>query len=291
MQQISKEELNKIGTITLIGIAALVLIIFWIKGHKIHQYQKFTFHFRNVNGLEEGNALRWNGLKIGVVDSIEPVSQSFTKETLPAKALIELGQRHLGRARDMLNSRDLGELILAQEEITKAELIIALGKASSRQKEITQDDFVEVKVVVTIPDVPIGPLNQVTIVPSGIIGEQYVDISSIDIDIDFEKQYDISERRFIVLEPIRLDTLIRANTESAIAIKNFTNRLNAVFSNTDAENVSRLLEGSQKAVNKFADHETITNFKEAIDNIKDLSEDFSLWKFMGFSSKKKKSKQ
>ena len=290
MQQISKQELNKIGTITLIGIAALVLIIFWIKGHKIHQYQKFTFHFRNVNGLEEGNALRWNGLKIGVVDSIEPVSQSFTKETLPAKALIELGQRHLGRARDMLNSRDLGELILAQEEITKAELIIALGKASSRQKEITQDDFVEVKVVVTIPDVPIGPLNQVTIVPSGIIGEQYVDISTIDIDMDFEKQFDISERRFIVLEPIRLDTLIRANTESAIAIKNFTNRLNAVFSNTDAENVSRLLEGSQKAVNDFADPKTLTNFKEAIDNIKDLSEDFSLWKFMGFSSKKKKTK-
>ena len=141
MQRIDKRELNRIGTVTLVGVAALVLIIFWLKGHKIHQYQKFTFHFRNVNGLEEGNALRWNGLKIGLVDSIKPVSHTFTKEELPAKALIELGQRHLNKARAMLNSKDLGDLILAQEEITKAELEIALGRASSRQREITEEDF------------------------------------------------------------------------------------------------------------------------------------------------------
>lgn len=287
MQQIDKQELNRIGTVTLVGIAALVLIIFWLKGHKIHQYQKFTFHFRNVNGLEEGNALRWNGLKIGLVDAINPVTQSFTKEALPAKAMIELGQRHLDKARKMLNSKDLGDLILAQEELTKAELEIALGRASSKQREITQEEFVEVNVVVTTPDVPIGPLNQVTIVPSGVIGEQYVDISTIEIDETFEKLYDISKTQFIVLEPIRFDTLIRANTESAIAIKNMTNRLNALFSNKDAENVSDLIANSNKAVENITDSQTVTDFKVAVSNIRDLSADFTLWKFLGFGNKKK----
>ena len=288
MQRIDKRELNRIGTVTLIGVAALVLIIFWLKGHKIHQYQKFTFHFRNVNGLEEGNALRWNGLKIGLVDSIEPVTQAFTKEALPAKALIELGQRHLNKARNMLNSKYIGDLILAQEELTKAELEIALGRASSSQTEITQENFVAVNVVVTTPNVPIGPLNQATIVPSGIIGEQYVDISTIEIDKEFEKQYDISETQFVVLEPIRFDTLLRANTESAIAIKNLTNRLNALFSNRDAQNVSELIAGSSEAVNKiFNDQELIENVKESARNISDLSDNFTLWKFLGFSGKKK----
>ncbi len=290
MQVIDKKELNKIGTVTLVGVAALVLIIFWLKGHKIHQYQKFAFHFRNVNGLEEGNALRWNGLKIGVVDSIKPVSQTFTKEAFPAKALISLGERHLDKARQMLNSNDLEDLILAQEEIIKAELEIALGRASSRQVEITQEDFVEVKVAVTMPDVPIGPLNQVTIVPSGIIGEQYVDISTIDTDLEFKKHYDTSESRFIVLEPIRLDSLIRANTESAIAIKNLTNRLNALFSNEDAANVSDLIEKSGQAANKvndfLSDKEFVRDLKESVDNIRDITTGFTFWKLLGFGKKK-----
>jgi ABC-type transporter Mla subunit MlaD len=290
LQRIDKQELNKIGTVTLVGVAALLLIIFWLKGHKIHQYQKFTFHFRNVNGLEEGNALRWNGLKIGLVDSIQPVTQTFTKEDLPAKAIVELGLRRLDKARNMLNSRDLGDLILAQEELTKAELEIALGRASSRQKEITQEDFVEVNVVVTTPDVPIGPLNQVSIVPSGVIGEQYVDISTIEIDETFEKQYDISRIQFVVLEPIRFDTLIRANTESAIAIKNMTNRLNSLFTNKDAENVSDLIANANKTVENVADPQTVTDFKVAVSNIRDLSADFTLWKFLGFGNKKKEAK-
>jgi ABC-type transporter Mla subunit MlaD len=293
LQRIDKRELNKIGTVTLVGVAALVLIIFWLKGHKIHQYQKFTFHFRNVNGLEEGNALRWNGLKIGLVDSINPVTHSFKKPPLPAKALIELGERHLAKARDLLRTHNLGDLIIAQEEITKAELEIALGRASYKQTEVTEESFVEVNVVVTTPDVPIGPLNQVTIVPSGIIGEQYVDLSTIEIDKDFKKQYDITTTEFIVLEPIRLDSLIRANTESAIAIKNLTNRLNALFSNNDAENVSQLVANSEQAtqkLNKTLTPETINDFQTAMNNIRDLSDNFTLWKFLGLSNNHKKVK-
>lgn len=283
MQRIDKQELNKIGTITLVGLSALILIIFWLKGHKIHQYQKFSFHFRNVNGLEEGNALRWNGLKVGVVDSINPVAETFKKEDFPAKALIELGRRHLQNAREMLNSNQLDDLVLAQEEINKAELEIHLGRASALQTNINQGSFVEVTVVVTSPDVPIGPLNQVTIVPSGIIGEQYVDISTIEIDEIFEKQFDVSKNRFIVLEPIRLDSLIRANTESAIAIKNLTNRFNALFSNEDAENVSKILAGSNNAVNKILkDDSFLQDIKNSAENLSN----FTIWKFLGFSNKK-----
>jgi ABC-type transporter Mla subunit MlaD len=293
LQKIDKRELNRIGTVTLVGVAALVLIIFWLKGHKIHQYQKFTFYFRNVNGLEEGNALRWNGLKIGLVDSINPVTHSFKQQVLPAKALIELGERHLAKARDLLHTHNLGDLIIAQEEITKAELEIALGRASSKQTDITEESFIEVNVVVTTPDVPIGPLNQVTIVPSGIIGEQYVDLSTIEIDKDFEKQYDIETTQFIVLEPIRLDSLIRANTESAIAIKNLSNRLNALFSNNDAENVSQLISNSEQTaekLNKTLTNKTINDFQNAMNNIRNLSDNFTLWKFLGFSNNRKKVK-
>lgn len=284
MTKINKQDLSKIGTVSLVGILSLLLIIFWLKGHKIHNFNKFTFYFRSVNGLEEGNALRWNGLKIGVVESIKPVGHSFTRDPLPAKALIELGKRHINEAKGLLNSKRIEDLIIAQEEISKAELEISLGKASSLQNEIKEGDHVAVTVVVTTPDVPIGPLNQVTIVPSGVIGEQYVDISTIDIDVDFERQYDVTQPKFVVLEPVKLDTLIRLNTESAEAIKNLANRINALFSNQDAKNVKTFIEGVSRIVD---DRELFHSIKQSSHNIELLTDDFSLWTFLGFSKNKK----
>ncbi len=154
MPRVDSQDLIKIGTVTLLGLVALIVIVFWLKGHKIHHYDRFTFYFRNVNGLEEGNALRWNGLKIGVVESIEPVKESFDQDPLPADALIELGKRHLMKARDMLSSNKVEDLILAQESINNAQLEMALGRASVMQVEIIQGEFVEVRVVVTMPAVP-----------------------------------------------------------------------------------------------------------------------------------------
>ncbi len=277
MQKITSQDLIKIGTITLVGLLALFVFIFWLKGHKIHHYDRFSFYFRNVNGLEEGAALRWNGLKIGVVESIKPVTQSFDQDPLPAAALIELGKRHLDKAKHALSSDKIEDLILAREEINKAQVEIALGKASDLQTEITAGDFVKVDVVVTLKKVPIGPLNQVTIVPSGLIGEQYVDITTIDIDRKYKNQFDCSIPRFVVLEPIRLDSLIRVNAESAEAVSNLSNRLNALFSNEDAENIRLLVESTAQIA---GDPKFRKDVKESAANVNKLTKNFKIWKLL-----------
>ena len=251
MHKINNDDLGKIGAITLIGLVALTMFIFWLKGHKIHNYDSFSFYFRNVNGLEEGAALRWNGLKIGVVESTEAVEESFDQDPFPAQALIDLGKRHLAKAEDLLKSGRIEDLVVAREEINKAQLEITLGKASNLQTEITAGEFVQVNVVVTTPNVPIGPLNQVTIVPSGLIGAQYVDITTIQIDESYKRRFDCSIPRFVVLEPVRLDSLIRANVESAEAITHLSNRLNALFGEEDAENVKGLIKNLENLTKNF----------------------------------------
>jgi hypothetical protein len=277
MGRIKSQDLIKIGVVTLFGLMALLAFVFWLKGHKFHNYEKFTFYFRNVNGLEEGAALRWNGLKIGVVESIRPVSESFEQGPFPSEALMDLGKRHLGRAIDALNSNKIEDLILARENVNRAQLEIALGKASNLQTAIIAGDFVQVRAVVTMEDVPIGPLNQVTIVPSGVIGEQYVDIMTIDVDEDYRKEFNCTIPKFVVLEPIRLDSLIRSNVESAEAITNLTNRINALFGNDDAENIKKLIE----ATTDFAqDLEFRENIKESAENVKKLTKDFKIWKVL-----------
>lgn len=277
MSKVTKNDLIKIGLTTLIGLLAFTLIVFWLKGHKIRHYNQFTFYFKNVNGLEEGNALRWNGLKIGVVEKIQPVKESFTQDSLPADVLINLGKRHMEKAQKMLTTKKLEDLVSAQESINKAQLEIALGKASSSQSYIKAGQYVAVTVLVTVKDIPIGPLNQVTIVPSGLIGQQYVDIATVDIDDDYMKEFGVDKPRFVMLEPVRLDTLIRVNVESAEAITNFTNRLNALFDDEDAERLRLLIDS---AGNIAADKQFKSDLKQTVNNLNEITTDFSIWKFM-----------
>ncbi len=277
MQRITAQDLTKIGAVTIVGLVALFVFIFWLKGHKIHHYERFSFYFRNVNGLEEGAALRWNGLKIGVVESIKPVTENLDQDPLPACALLDLGKRHLEKAVNLVAIGSMEDLIIAREAVNKAQLEIALGKTSNLQTSVTAGDFVRVDVVVTLPKVPIGPLNQVTIVPSGLIGEQYVDITTIDVDRDYKKQFDTSIPKFVVLEPVRLDTLVRVNAESAEAVTNLSNRLNALFSNEDAENIRKLVDSTAQIA---ADPKFRKDVRESAANINKLTKNFKIWKLL-----------
>lgn len=277
MNKINSSDLSKIGLITLIGLISLFAFVFWLKGHKIHHYDKFRFYFRNVSGLEEGAALRWNGLKIGVVETIKPVRQGIEQDPFPAEALIDLGKRHLSKARKALERGEIEDLVLAREEINKAQLEIALGKASNLQTDVTPGDFVAVDVVVTTPHVPIGSLNQVTIVPSGLIGEQYVDITTIDIDKEYKKILNCTIPRFVVLEPVRLDTLIRVNAESAEAVMNLANRVNAVFGNDDVKHIKDLIESTSSVA---SDYQFRQDVRQTADNLNKITKDFKIWKFL-----------
>ena len=55
----------------------------------------------------------------------------------------------------------------------------------------------------------------------------------------------------MVLEPVRLDSLIRVNAESAEAVTNLANRLNAILGQDDVENVKHLIENLEKITRDF----------------------------------------
>lgn len=259
----------------MLGIAALLSFIFWLKGHKLHNYERFTFYFKNANGLEAGAPLRWNGLKIGVVESIEPVTEDFSINMFPAQKLINIGRKHLNQAQDALKRGAIGDLVFARETINKAQMEIALGQRSKLQCNIRAGEHVQVNVVVMKQEVPIGPLNQVSIVPSGLIGEQYVDISTIEISEEHtaEMNNEMAEPLFVVLEPVRLDQLIRANVESSESIRDLANRVNAIFNDEDAEAI-------RKVMNSLAELSSDPKFKEDLKKSVQRFREFKLWNLL-----------
>lgn len=282
MVAVQEKDLNRIGFVATLGLFALLAFIFWLKGHDFNKARVFTFYFENVNGLEEGSALRWHGLKIGIVKSINPVMQDLDLEPFPAREIAEIGNIHLEEGKRMLSSSSIQDLVFAREKINQAQLEIGLARLAANQHRIRKGKHIAIQAIVTTKDVPISPINQVTIVPSGLIGEQYIDLTSIKIEEQYIDKFDFDEPRFISLEPIRLDSLIRVNLESSEAIKNLANRVNAVFGEEDAENIKNLIKASNAFVN---DPQLKKDIKQSSENIRKLTENFSIWKLL-FGNKK-----
>ncbi len=74
----------KIGLFTFIGLLVLVAAIFFIGNRKNLFSSTFTVYgtFKNVNGLQVGNNVRFAGINIGVVQSINIVTDSAARVDL-----------------------------------------------------------------------------------------------------------------------------------------------------------------------------------------------------------------
>jgi len=74
----------KIGLFTFIGLLALVLAIFFIGNRKNLFSSTFNVYgtFKNVNGLQVGNNVRFAGINVGVVQSINIVTDSSARVDL-----------------------------------------------------------------------------------------------------------------------------------------------------------------------------------------------------------------
>src|ERR1700743_995351 len=74
----------KIGVFAMAGLVVLVLAIFLIGNKKSLFSATFNVHgmFKNVNGLQVGNNVRFAGINVGVVEDIQIITDSAVKVTL-----------------------------------------------------------------------------------------------------------------------------------------------------------------------------------------------------------------
>jgi phospholipid/cholesterol/gamma-HCH transport system substrate-binding protein len=82
--KITQSQKIKIGLFTFLGLAALVLIIFFIGNKKNLFSSTFTIYgmFRNVSGLQVGNNVRLAGINVGVVEDINIETDSTVRVDL-----------------------------------------------------------------------------------------------------------------------------------------------------------------------------------------------------------------
>lgn len=260
-----QEDITKVTFITILGLSILLLSLFWLKGYKLHNQQKIKVYFEDVSGLEEGAIVRWSGLRVGVVDSIVPILKTgkVTKASNNNyKELIELGQKELKEAETLEPT-----IAKTKDENTVKELKTKLsvlnnnsqthlqqGLAYKQQKEKESRNHVEVTLVITKKDVPFGPLSAVSIVPSGFIGEQYVEIAPIINRRVEDLKY---KPIFITKEPLRFERFLKANIESSEAFRNAITKINKLLNNEDVDLLIATIQdvrGVVKNVNTLVDN-------------------------------------
>src|SRR6201996_723142 len=82
--KITSGQKIKIGVFTFIGLLVLVFAIFFIGNQKNLFSSTFTVYgtFKNVNGLQVGNNVRFAGINVGVVQDINIVTDSAVRVDL-----------------------------------------------------------------------------------------------------------------------------------------------------------------------------------------------------------------
>jgi len=81
----------KIGLFTFAGIAVLVIAIFLLGNKKSLFNSTFDVYgtFKNVNGLQVGNNVRFAGINVGVVDNIQIVTDSAVRVDLTLNSTVK----------------------------------------------------------------------------------------------------------------------------------------------------------------------------------------------------------
>ena len=263
-----QEDLAKVSLITVLGLSILIFSLFWLKGHKLYNLQKIKIYFEDVSGLEEGSIVRWSGLRVGVVEDIKPVlnnNKTLKSSHTTTNEFLELSDKEVKQAKEIENKitnlKDPNEIKTLKNKLDDvkdaSQIHLQQGLASEQQKLKESKDHVELTLVITKKDVPLGPLSKVSIVPTGLIGEQYVEISPIINRFSSDKKF---KQIFITQEPLRFERFLKANIESSEAFKEAITKINKLLKDEDVEMLISTIQDVRtvvQSVNKLTDNASV----------------------------------
>ena len=237
-----QEDLTKVSIITVLGLAILISGLFWLKGYKFYNVQKIKVAFKDISGLEEGSIVRWSGLRVGVVEDIKPVfkdkknvSSQLKKNEFMLESKKELNEikdfeKKLNPEKDSKKIKDLKNKIKYLKDCS--EIHLKQGIVYEQQFLKESSNHVELTLVITKKNIPLGPLSVVSIVPSGLIGEQYVEITPV---VNRTSSYFKFKPLFLSQEPIRFERFLKANVESSEAFRDAITKINKLLKDEDVE--------------------------------------------------------
>lgn len=63
----------KVGVLTLVSLGLLIFALIWLRGRGLAQGDRYEVLFKDVNGLREGASVQMMGIRVGFIDTIQPL--------------------------------------------------------------------------------------------------------------------------------------------------------------------------------------------------------------------------
>ena len=264
-----QEDITKVTIITVLSLSILIFGLFWLKGYKLSNEEKIKVYFQDISGLEEGAIVRWSGLRVGVVESVKPVlknnlqksENSFKKNK---DEVIKLATKEIKESEELqaklLTIKDSKEIIKIKNKINElnenSKIHLEQNLAYEQQILKQKQNHIEVILIITQKDLPLGPLSVVNIIPTGLIGEHYVEISPLVT----KKPSPDFKSVFITEEPLRFERFLKANIESSEAFKEAIQKINSLLREEDFTLLASTIKDIRevvKNVNKLTDNASV----------------------------------
>lgn len=235
---VKQEDLSKVTLITILGLSILIGTLFWLKGYKYHNEKRIKVCFSDVSGLEEGSVVRWSGLRVGVIESIVPYFITQNPKKTEKNKFLDLYDKEIEKVKILeekfLSIKDEKEKQKLDLQIKQSKDIAEVYKqqliAFQTQQDKLSKNHVELSIVITKKGVPLGPLSKISIVPTGFVGDQFVEITPIIGKKSYLTKF---EPVYFTQEPLRFERLMRANIESSEAFKEAIIKVNELINQDD----------------------------------------------------------
>ncbi len=279
----------KVGLLTIVALSILLFTVMWIKGRSLSGGDRYTIHFKDVNGIRTGSGVQMMGLRIGQIEDIVPVikdEQSYVEIKfvitepnikIPVASTISIQQSGIIGEQFLEISppkvRTIHIPILDKSKIIKPQDKVQM-KLSSKYYDIGFIKSIEVVETNTLP-LPLQSkfksdyaykINYVInmpglIVPERMLGKLVKDGSGMKMRLspfsNINIPYPDTDLKYTVIEPMRLVDFMELQYKSAASLTETNERISAILTDdvindlkSTAENLNMLTLKTGKTIDK-----------------------------------------
>ncbi len=271
----------KVGILTVISLIVLTLSILWIKGRAISVGERLEVAFKDVDGMRAGSAVQMMGIRIGQVEEVFPVinnEKSFVKIRfvitepnieIPKASEISIqqsgiiGEKFLEISpprmrttfivfdsveKKIIHAKDAVKVFVSGEYINAGvvktvEVVNTKTLSFSKRAELKAPYVYKIGYIITVPGLLV-PEN----VSAKIETKKDSRILKLDPPSDFIVELPELDSDYTIVEPLRLKDFLDLQLRAAHSLNETNERINTMMTG-----------------------ETISDLKETLKNIKDIT--------------------
>ncbi len=292
----------KVGLLSILSLCILIFGIMWLKGRSLSIGEKIEVHFKDIDGMRPGSAVRMMGMRIGQVDEIEPVIDGENSYviikfvineqgiTIPNASKISIQQSGIIGEKFLEITPPFPETIIiplkkdfngevaegAQVELLAGGKYIEVGRIKEskimdteslpveERQNIKASKIYKIKYFVNIPQIEIPRNSQAVLVKADKEGKYRLRFTPPkDVIVKMPE----STSKYTIVEPLRMKDFLDVQLQAALALKETNDKINDLFTDEFMNNIKYTFKNTRDLTEKASI--IVDEVAEIVDSSKD----------------------